>query len=224
MLLQSLCLSTRISVSISDKQLLSGTSLSLFRLCSDDLCVCGSICILSMRTISKEHQYELKIRPFPCVFSPPWNGNFRTYGVFTAPVKQRPAWGLYHAGEHRAIMKDFVNFVSFTAAPLLPLPQHKQIKCAYVIHLLCYQTVPLLGSALRPTRSHRAARLLLAVVGNSGNISTPQGYLLQKLRKWRREMEHWREPSLSGYGRAKRLVKCIYFLVGGGSTDQGVEL
>lgn len=145
-----------------------------------------------------------------------FENTFRTYGVFTAPVKQRPAWGLYHAGEHWAVMKDLVpfNFVSFTAAPLLPLPEHKQIKCAYVIHLLWYQTVPLLGSALRPTLSHWATRLLLAVISNSGNISTPQGYLLQKLKKWRREMEHGWLPSLSGYGWAKRLAKCIYFLVG----------
>lgn len=142
-----------------------------------------------------------------------FENTFWTYGVFTAPVKQRPVWGLYHAGKHRARMKNSVpfNFVSFTAAPLLPLPEHKQIKCAYVIHLLCYQTVPLLGSALRPKLSHWATRLLLADISNSGNISTPQGYLLPKLKKWRREMEHWWVPSLSGY----RLVECIYFLVGG---------
>lgn len=46
-----------------------------------------------------------------------FENTFWTYAIFTAPVKQRPVWGLYHAGEHRALMKDFV---SFTAAPLLP--------------------------------------------------------------------------------------------------------
>lgn len=52
-------------------------------------------------------------------------------------------------------MKDSVPFnsISFTTALLLPLPEHKQIKRAHVIHLLCYQTVLLLGIALRPTHT-----------------------------------------------------------------------
>ncbi len=54
------------------------------------------------------------------------------------------------------LMKDSLpfNFISFTTALLLPFPEHKQIKGACVIHLLCYQTVLLLGIALRPTHTH----------------------------------------------------------------------
>lgn len=137
---------------------------------------------------------------------------FWTYGVFTAPVKQRPAWGLYHAGEHRAVMKDSVpfNFVSFTAAPLLPLPEHKRIKCAYVIHLLCYQTVPLLGSALRPTLSHWATRLLLAVISNSGNIST-RGVFTSEIKEM--EERDGTRVSANSFWIWLSQTTCIYFFL-----------
>lgn len=101
-----------------------------------------------------------------------FENTFRTRSVFAASVLllccsceiKKGQRGCFIIRESIELMKDSVpfNFISFTTALLLLFPKHKQIKRACVIHLLCYQTVLLLGIAHRPTHTHSITHLFLA--------------------------------------------------------------
>lgn len=90
-----------------------------------------------------------------------FENTFQTWSVVTGTLCcfceiKRAVWG-FIIRESIELMKDLVpfNFISFTTALSLPFPEHKQIKRSRVIHLLCYQTLLLLGMPHRLTHTHR---------------------------------------------------------------------
>lgn len=140
-----------------------------------------------------------------CLCAPLWN-------------KERPAWGFIIQKSFEP-MKDLLpfNFISFTTALSLPFPEHKQIKCASVIHLLCYQTVLLLGSAHRPTHTH--------TVWHTSFWHSLQGAVIShhhrgiyfwklKIQKRKRAGERQLFMNVAEHG-ARGVVKCTYFFVRG---------
>lgn len=133
----------------------------------------------------RESENKSVLNLFSCYIMASFENAFWTLRVFSAPLWcscgiKKGQRGAFIIQESIELMKDSVpfNFISFTTALLLPFPEHKQIKGAPVIHLLCYQTVLLLGIAHRPTHTHThcVTHLFLAFIGKSSNFSSPQGF------------------------------------------------
>lgn len=173
---------------------------------------------------------SVKIKPFYIFsLSPWWSLPIASFWKYISDIerfhclsvwnKEKGGVGGFIIRKSIELMKDSLpfNFISLTAALLLPFPEHKQIKGTRVIHLLCYQTVLVLGIAFRPTHTHThsVTHLFLAFIRRSSNFSSPQGYLLLKLKKWRgkRAGECQLFMNMAERG-AKGLAKCTYFLAG----------
>lgn len=110
---------------------------------------------------------SVKIKPFYIFsLSPWWSLPIASFWKYISDIerfhclsvwnKEKGGVGGFIIRKSIELMKDSLpfNFISLTAALLLPFPEHKQIKGTRVIHLLCYQTVLVLGIAFRPTHTH----------------------------------------------------------------------
>ena len=130
----------------------------------------------------------------------------------SSKVRERAAWGFDHAAKHWANERLF----HLTSLVLLQLRRSHFLntnKSNALVLSICSGIK--LSTSWHRTQTHSAVHLLLVLIQGSNNLSSLQGCLFFKLKKWRRrragECQLFISTAECG---AIGLVKCICFLAG----------